>query len=168
MEVEEDLQMTKTILKTALLNEFEDEMTATRKILECVPDDKFAWRPHEKSFTLGQLANHLAVMPAIAEAILKKRGSRPPEAASKVELLESFDRGTTGCREALVELSDEQLAGKIFVTPTVEKPLWVVLRGRGFMNHLLHHRGQLSVYLRLLDVAVPGMYGPSADEKSKS
>jgi uncharacterized damage-inducible protein DinB len=69
------------------------------------------------------------------------------------------------CREVLAGMSDDRLAGNMLVTPTVEKPLWAVLRGRGLMNHLIHHRGQLSVYLRLLDVAVPGMYGPSADEK---
>ena len=161
---EEKVEMTKT-LKSALVEEFEEEAAATRKILECVPEEKFTWKPHERSFTLGKLANHLAAMPGIAEIIVKKRGSRPPEAASKAELLESFDKNTAAFREALGALSDEQLAGDILVTPTVKKPLWWVLRGRGLMNHSIHHRGQLSVYLRLLDVAVPGMYGPSADEK---
>ena len=156
--------MTKT-LKEALLEEFEEEMIATRKMLECVPEGKFAWKPHEKAFTLGKLANHAAAIPAIAEVILKKRGWRPPEAASKTELLESFDKNTAACQEALAGLSDEQLAGNISVTPTLQKPLWWVLRGRGLMNHLIHHRGQLSVYLRLLNVTVPGMYGPSADDK---
>ena len=161
---EEKVEMTKT-LKSALVEEFEEEAAATRKILECVPEEKFTWKPHEKSFTLGKLANHLAAMPGIAEIIVKRRGSRPPEAASKAELLESFDKNTAAFREALGALSDEQLAGDILVTPTAKKPLWWVLRGRGLMNHSIHHRGQLSVYLRLLDVAVPGMYGPSADEK---
>ena len=158
-------EMTKT-LKAALLDEFEEEMIATRRILECVADEKFDWRPHEKSFTLCKLANHVAAIPGIAEVIVKKRGSRPPEATSNAELLAYFDRNTASCREALASLSDEQLAENVLVMPTVSKPLWSVLRGRGLMNHLIHHRGQLSVYLRLLDVPVPGMYGPSADEKS--
>jgi len=160
--------MTKISMAAALLEEFDEEMTATRKMLECVPGDKFSWRPHEKSFTLGKLANHLAAMPGgFALVLTKKRGERPVEAQSKTELLEAFAHGTAACREALAGLSDEQLAGKILVTPTIEKPLWRVLRGvgRGFMNHFIHHRGQLSVYLRLLDVPVPGMYGPSADER---
>jgi uncharacterized damage-inducible protein DinB len=105
------------------------------------------------------------VMPAIAEIIIKKQGSRPQDVTSKGELLESSAKSVNSCREALEELTDEQLAGNILVTPTIQKPLWAVLRGRGFMNHMIHHRGQLSLYLRLLEVAVPGMYGPSADEK---
>lgn len=157
-------QMTKA-LKAALLEEFEEEMIATRKILECVADEKFDWRPHERSFTLGKLANHVAAMPGIVELIVKKRGSRPPEATTSAELLAYFDKNITSCREVLASLSDEQLAEDVLVMPAVSKPLWAVLRGRGLMNHLIHHRGQLSVYLRLLDVPVRGMYGPSADEK---
>jgi DNA-binding transcriptional MerR regulator/uncharacterized damage-inducible protein DinB len=157
-------EMTKT-LKSALTEEFDEEMTATRKILENVPEDKFSWKPHPKSFTLGKLANHVAAMPAVVEVVVRMRGSIPAEAASKTELLEAFDKRIATAREALAELSDERLAENVFVTPTEQKPLWWVLRSRGLMNHLIHHRGQLSVYLRLLDVAVPGMYGLSADEK---
>ena len=155
----------KTTLKSGLLQEFDEEMTATRKILECVPEDKLGWKPHQKSMTLGKLANHVAAMPAVAEIIVKKHGEKPPGAAAKTDLLEIFDKHVKACREALTGLTDDQLAGTILVTFTLEKPLWSVLQGRGLMNHLIHHRGQLSVYLRLLDVAVPGMYGPSADEK---
>ncbi|HEY6340570.1 MAG TPA: DinB family protein [Bryobacteraceae bacterium] len=161
----EKVDMSKVTPKAMLVEEFEEEMAATRKVLECVPEDKFTWKPHAKSFTLGKLANHVAVMPGVAVAIVNKRGSRPPDAESKAELLESFDKNVAFCREALAGSTDAQLAGGILVTPTIEKPLWAVLRGRGFMNHLIHHRGQLTVYLRLLDVAIPGMYGPSADEK---
>jgi len=159
------VEMSKTTLKSALLIEFEEEMSATRKILECVLEDKFDWRPHEKSPSLGKLANHVAVMPGIAVLIIKKRGERPPEASSKAELLVNFDKHTAACREVFNGLTEEQLAGNILVTPTIAKPLWAVLRGRGFLNHLVHHRGQLTVYLRLLNVPVPGLYGPSADEK---
>ena len=157
--------MTPTTLKSVLLDEFDAEMAATRKMLECVPEDRFAWQPHEKAFPLGRLANHVAAMPGIAAVILKGRGAPPPKAESKAELLEIFDRNARACRETLEGLTEERLAGTILVTPTIEKPLWAVLRGRGLMNHMIHHRGQLSVYLRLLDVVVPGMYGPSADEK---
>lgn len=148
-----------------MVSEFDEEMAGTRRMLECVPEDKFAWKPHEKSMTLGKLANHVGAIPGLAALILRRRGRPPAEVATRAELLESFDMNVATCREVLAGMSDDRLAGNMLVTPTVEKPLWAVLRGRGLMNHLIHHRGQLSVYLRLLDVAVPGMYGPSADEK---
>lgn len=160
-----EVRVSQTTLKSALLEELEEEMAATRRILERVPEDRLAWSPHEKSPTLGKLANHLVAMPGVAAVIIKKRGTRPPEVATKAELLESLDRNFRACREAIEALSEGQLAGNIFVTPTIEKPLLTVLRGRGFLKHLIHHRGQMTVYLRLLGVAVPGMYGPSADEK---
>lgn len=152
-------------LKTALAAEFEQEMSATRRMLERVPDDKFDWRPHEKSMTLGRLANHVAALPAVAEVVILRRGSMPKQVASTAELLATFDRNVASGKEAIAGLSESQLAGDVMVTPEIRKPMWEVLRRRGLMNHLIHHRGQLSVYLRLLGVAVPGMYGPSADEK---
>ena len=91
--------------------------------------------------------------------------SRPFTAATTAKLLEFFDQRVQTSRQAVESLTDDQLSGEILIAPGVQKPLWAALRGRGFMNHLIHHRGQLSVYLRLLNVAVPGMYGPSADEK---
>lgn len=155
----------KPTLKTRLLEEFDEEMRATGKMLERVSDDKFSWKPHEKSSSLGKLANHVAAAPGIAAIILKKEGTKPPEAGAKAELLTSFEKNVAACREQLGAMSEDRLEGNMLVTFTIEKPVWSVLRGRGLMNHLIHHRGQLSVYLRLLDVAVPGMYGPSADEK---
>ena len=152
-------------LKTCLIEEFDEEMAATRQMLERVPDAQFSWRPHEKSHPLGTLANHVASIPGIAAVFLKRTGSRPPEAATRAELLGSFDRNVAACREQLTCMTEDRLAGKMQVLPGVEKPVWTVLRGRGLMNHLIHHRGQLSVYLRLLGAPVPGMYGPSADEK---
>ena len=147
-----------------LLPEFDLEMANTRKILECVPEDKFGWKPHQKSFTLGKLANHLANIPVGAVVIIMGRGRKPSEAGSKAQLLEAFDNHIAAAREALAGASDEDLARTIHVTPTVTKPRLNALRG-WVMNHSIHHRGQLSVYLRLLDMAVPGIYGPSADEK---
>lgn len=152
-------------LKSRLLTEFDQEMEETRKMLAAVPDDQFAWRPHAKASTLGRLANHVAMMPAVAAVYLKRVGPAPAEVAGCADLLDMFDRGVVACREQLDAMTDERLAGKMMVLPGVEKPVWMVLRGRGLMNHLIHHRGQLSVYLRILGAVVPGMYGPSADEK---
>lgn len=157
--------MNTTTWKSALLEEFEEEMVATRKILERVPDDRFAWTPSEKSMTLGRLANHVAALPVGASVAITRQGSAPAPAATTAQLLEFFDQRVQTSRQAFDSLTGDQLAGEILVAPTIKKPLWAALRGRGFMNHLIHHRGQLSVYLRLLNVPVPGMYGPSADEK---
>ncbi len=154
-----------TTLKSGLIGEFEEEIAATRKMLEAVPQDRWEWRPHEKSMTLGRLASHVAMMPAAAAAILRKRGPGPSESESKKELLENFEANVAACREQLEALTEERLAGKMFVTPAIEKPVFALLQGRGFLNHMIHHRGQLSVYLRICGVAVPGVYGPSADEK---
>jgi len=140
-------------------------MTATRKLLVCVPEAHFSWSPHAKSMPLGRLANHVAAFPTVAAIIVKRAGDRPTELATIADLLAYFDRGVTAARAELAALTDERLASDFFVTPTIKKPLWAVLQGRGFMSHLIHHRAQLTVYLRLLDVPIPGMYGPSADEK---
>jgi len=144
--------------------EFDEEMLSTRKLLERVPEDKFGWQPHEKSLTLGRLANHVAAIPMYPSLVIHQRGTRPAEAASKVELLESFNRNVAESRAALAGAED-RMNQVMPVTCTVSKPLGAILR-KAVMNHLIHHRGQLTVYLRLLDVAVPGMYGPSADERS--
>lgn len=148
----------------ALLAEFDQEMASTRKLLACVPEGKFAWTPHEKSATLGKLANHMALLPAFAALAITRRGMQRTEAASKAELLDLFDRHVATGRQAIAEVSDDQLA-EVRATP-VEMTLLTILRTR-IMSHLIHHRGQLTVYLRLLDIAVPGMYGPSADENSQ-
>src|ERR1700733_8745955 len=153
-------------ISAALLTEFEEEMINTRKVLERVPEDKFDWKPNEKSFTLGRLSNHIAAIAIMPVIIIHGRGSGPPEATSKAELLACFDKTVAASREALASINDENLPRKIRVTPELSKTAYAALRGRGLMNHLIHHRGQLTVYLRLLDVPLPGMYGPSADEKS--
>jgi uncharacterized damage-inducible protein DinB len=147
-----------------LLSEFDEEMAGTRRMLERVPEDKFAWKPHEKSSTLAKLANHLAGIPVGVAFVLSGQFQRPSELASKAELLEAFDQRTAAARAALAGANDDHLAETIRVTPALSKTRRAALQW--FMNHIIHHRGQLSVYLRLLDVAVPGMYGPSADEKS--
>lgn len=133
-------------------------------MLERVPQDKLTWSPHEKSFPLGKLANHVAALPVGIAFVLTDRGSKPSEFATTREILEAFDERLAAAREALAGTNDNRLAGTIMVAPGVTKARHAALKW--FMSHLIHHRGQLSVYLRLLDVAVPGMYGPSADEKS--
>lgn len=160
----------------ALLPEFDHEMTTTRKLLERVPEDKLAWKPHPKSFSLGQLAAHVATIPMWGEMTITRpeidvaAGATPPgESPPKAEILSSFDKNSAATRSALTGVTDAQLMAPwalkrdghtIFSMP--KAVVW-----RSFvLNHLVHHRGQLSVYLRMLDVPIPSMYGPSADENS--
>jgi uncharacterized damage-inducible protein DinB len=157
-----------------LLPEFDQEMANTRIILECVPEEKFAWKPHEKSMTMGRLASHVGEMPQWAAFTINQDtleltpGTKPFNAATKSELMDAFSANAAAAREAIAAASDEHL-GKtwslIYGGKTVlSMPRAGVLRTM-VMSHLIHHRGQLSVYLRLNDIPVPGMYGPSADTK---
>ena len=158
-----------------LLPEFDTEFQNARKMLEVVPEDKFAWKPHAKSMTLGRLAGHVAEMPNWALVTIQvdtlelKGGQQPFRPASRDELLSRFDENVLQARQALQGLKQEQLEAiwrlKFGDKTLFEMPRAAVLRTT-VMNHMIHHRGQLSVYLRLLDVHVPGMYGPSADEMS--
>lgn len=157
----------------ALLPEFDREMTTTRKVLERVPEDRFNWKPHAKSFSLGALAAHVAALPAWGAETLNKSeidiaGAQPPVAPpSKAELVATFDRNVAATRSALAGKSDAELLAMWTLTrggkPLFSMPKTAVLRSFVF-SHLIHHRGQLCVYLRLLDVPVPSIYGPSADE----
>ena len=165
-------------ISNALLHEFDNEMANTRKTLERVPDDKFAWKPHEKSSTMGNLAGHLANLPSWASLAINQDsldlapGGVPvstPPLNSQAEVLETFDKNVAGARAAIAGASDEQLFqswtlmanGKTIMS----LPRVAVLRSF-VMNHLIHHRAQLGVYLRLNDIPVPSIYGPSADEGS--
>lgn len=159
------------------LPEFDQEMATTRRVLERVPEDKLAWKPHAKSMSLGQLASHVAQLPAWASNIFTadEFDFRPPGAPpfkgadlrSNKELLEAFDKGVATARAAIGGAKDESLdtAWTLKATPHTifSAPRWSAYRGFG-LNHIIHHRAQLSVYLRLLDVPVPKIYGPSADE----
>jgi uncharacterized damage-inducible protein DinB len=164
-------------ISASLLPEFDQEMANTRKALERMPDDKFDWKPHEKSGTMGWLANHLANLPSWTVYTINQDSLdlAPPDGGSskwegkgsRQELLDYFDKTVGAARAAIAEASDEE-----FLKP------WSLLKGgvtlmtlpkiavmRGFvMNHIIHHRGQFTVYLRLNDVPVPPIYGPSADE----
>ena len=164
----------------ALLMEFDQEMANTRKTLERIPDGKFDWKPHAKSATLRQLALHVALFPNWMVEIFKTESLdiappgappyRPPDANSRQEILEIFDRDLAAARTALSQATDADLR-KMWTllqggTTLFAMPRAGVLRGM-VMNHMIHHRAQLGVYLRLNDVPVPGFYGPSADEMGK-
>jgi uncharacterized damage-inducible protein DinB len=160
-------------LVDALLPEFDHEMTVTRKLLERVPEEKLGWKPHAKSYSLGQLAQHVATIPMWGSVTLNQAdvdltgNPAPVEARSRQELLDTFDGHVAATRAALVGKSDGEFMAPwalrrdghvIFSMPKAS--VW-----RSFvMNHLIHHRAQLSVYLRMQDVPLPSMYGPSADE----
>jgi len=165
-------------LRDALLPEFDTEMASTRKVLERVPVDKADYKPHAKSGSLGWLALHVADLPQwVVETIHKDEldfapPGAPRPAPQKIEtrekLLASFDGKVAAGRAAIAGASDEHLAKQWTLKAgghtIFSMPRSAVLRSF-VMNHIIHHRAQLGVYLRLNDVPVPGMYGPSADEK---
>jgi uncharacterized damage-inducible protein DinB len=162
-------------IKDALLPEYDHEMGTTRRLLERVPEEDFSWKPHEKSMSLGQLSGHLANIPAWCSAVLEKSAldlgtvadARPKEPVSRAALLQEFDTKVSAARASLAQRSDAEMMApwtlksgghEIFTLPRITAV-------RSFiMNHSIHHRGQLSVYLRLRNVPVPSIYGPTADE----
>jgi uncharacterized damage-inducible protein DinB len=164
-------------IKDALLPEFDHEMGTTRRLLERTPADKLAWKPHEKSMSLGQLAGHLANIPHWMEAILQQTvfdvaaagvDARPRLPESVAWLLSDFDAKVKTARAGLANTGDADLLTpwtfkqgphEVFTMPRIAAIRSFV------MNHSIHHRGQLSVYLRLNDIPVPPMYGPTADEQ---
>ena len=157
-----------------LLPEFDEEMKNTRKLLECVPDGQFSFQPHPKSMTVARLASHVAELPSWAIMTLDQEvldiqpPFKPTIAGSRAELLEIFDKGSAGARERIAAASDEHWA-KIWTfkyegKTIMSMPRSAVIRST-VLNHLIHHRAQLGVSLRLLEVKIPGMYGPSADEQ---
>lgn len=164
-------------ISETFLPEFDYEMASTRKTLERVPDEKFDWKPHEKSMAMGELATHITNLLTWGARALETESvdiappGQPPLRAEPIntrdEILKTFDKNASAAREAIAGASDEQLlqtwtllhgGREIFKLPRT-----AVLRSF-LMNHLIHHRAQLSVYLRLNDIPVPSLYGPSADE----
>lgn len=166
-------------MSESLVNEFDHEMAGTRKTLERVPEEKFDWKPHEKSGSMGWLAAHLANLAGWAGTTINqdsldlapggKQIQPPPPPKSRKELLEAFDKNVAEARKAIASASDATLLkpwsllqnGKVLMT----MPRIACLRGF-VLNHTIHHRAQLGVYLRLNNIAVPALYGPSADEKA--
>jgi uncharacterized damage-inducible protein DinB len=156
----------------AIVMEMEQEAKTTRRVLERIPDEKLGWKPHAKSMTLGQLAMHIAggqkqIAKMAGEDVWEVGSFTVPEAKNRKELLETLDEGTSSAKHALQKMGDAKLMAVWTLTKN-GKTIMAVPR-IGFirsvmMNHFYHHRGQLSVYLRMLDVPVPSIYGPSADE----
>ena len=161
-------------LSDAFISELQHEAATTRKCLERIPEATFSWKPHEKSMTMLQLATHAADMTDWVNEVLEKSELNfaemdftPYEMKSTAELVEFFDKKVYAALEALKGVSDETFmenwrlrnGDEIYF----EMSKFEVLRGMTF-NHIIHHRGQLTVYLRMNDIPVPALYGPSADE----
>jgi uncharacterized damage-inducible protein DinB len=153
------------------LPEFDQEMASTRKAILRVPTDKGTWKPHPKSFALGHLAQLVATMPGwitnmATQTELDLASSPGYSFESTQTLVERFDKLVAEARSALAKLTDADLAVPWSLKHS-GRVLFTLPRGeniRSTLNHLIHHRGQLTVYLRLVDVPVPSMYGPTADE----
>ena len=157
-----------------MLNEFREEAATTKCILERVPANKLAWRPHEKSMSIGQLAIHIAMVPGAFARIIKADSFDvaqakfvPPQPKAVDEIHSAFAQSVRDVEECLSSMSDQtaQAGWRLMVREKQisERPRASVLRSL-MLNHWYHHRGQLSVFLRMLDVPVPVIYGPSADE----
>jgi uncharacterized damage-inducible protein DinB len=158
----------------SLFTELDQEAATTRRVLERVPSDKLGWKPHAKSMSLGQLSLHVATIPgAIAGFLMQDSldmggvNFEQPAAKSASELLPALDESIKAAKEVLAGLDDHKAMGtwkltragkELFAAPRIGVARTIML------NHWYHHRGQLSVYLRLLDIPVPSIYGPSADE----
>lgn len=161
--------------RPAAFGDLDQELVNTRRLLERVPDEHWAWQPHEKSMTLGRIAGHLAELPYFAVTMLKTdvfdvATDRPdtPAPANRDELLAAFDQAASALTAAVDATPADAwgqtwslaAGGKVFIAV----PRAAALRSMG-ISHIVHHRGQLTVYLRLLGIPVPGLFGPSADEK---
>jgi uncharacterized damage-inducible protein DinB len=160
-----------------LLPEFDMEMASTRRVLAAVPEDKFTWKPHEKSMSMVRLAGHVASIPSwlsdtLREGRLEVSPDVPPEnvrflPSSTAEMLERFDGWCARAKADLEATNDAALEEEWILTRKGEVMLRMPRRSvirTWVLSHLIHHRAQLGVYLRLNDIKVPGVYGPSADE----
>jgi uncharacterized damage-inducible protein DinB len=165
------------MIRDTILAEFDQEMASTRRLLERVPETAFGWKPHEKSYALGGLATHLAQIPRWGLTILRRDRYDMNEADAKpaakdlatiAEVLRLFDDHAGQVRRELAEASDAPLSAPWTLTRGPQTILSMP-RGEAFrrfvVSHTVHHRGQLTVYLRLQDVPLPPVYGPSADER---
>jgi len=157
-----------------VLSEFREEVATTKRVFERLPEDKLAWKPHPKSMSLGQLAWHIAVVPGSLAKIVPQDGFdvsqgnfQPPQPNNVAEILTAFEQSVRDAELCLGSMTDQQAKGswrlsnkdrELLCRPRIEIVRSIML------NHWYHHRGQLSVYLRLLNVPLPVIYGPSADE----
>ena len=165
-------------LNETLLPEIDHEMKTTRRVLERVDENQLGWKPHEKSMSLGRLASHLAELPSFAVAIMNgaifdvappggKSTIKPANAATRDEILELFDKNVAAARQAIAEADNEALMENWSLLkggePVFTLPKIAAVRSM-LLSHTIHHRGQLTVYLRQTGSQVPSVYGPSADE----
>jgi uncharacterized damage-inducible protein DinB len=160
----------------SLLPEFDQEMASTRRLLEVVPAKEAGWKPHPKSYTLGDLASHIVMLPLWGNYVLRQPEldlGLPANASiaympftTQSELLDRFDRHVREARAALASLPDPAMSVNWTLknrgTPVFSVPRAAAMRSF-VLNHMIHHRGQLTVYLRLRDVPLPSLYGPTAD-----
>ena len=156
-----------------MLMEFDREASTTRKLLERMPDDRLAWKPHPKSMSLQDLSWHLATIPAWVAAGVLLEGAdlatraKVPAPDSAAAIVEAFGTNCAAAKSAMSELDDARALGTWTLSSggckILEMPRMAFLRSI-LLNHSVHHRGQLTVYLRLLDVPLPPIYGPTADE----
>ena len=159
-------------LVDSILMEIDQEAQTTKRVLDRIPGDKLAWKPHPKSFSLGQLALHIAsVQASVATAAVPDSMEAPtfsqPEPKNRQEVLETFAKSLESAKDTLKKMDDARLSSMWSLTKNGRVLMSVPRVGfirSILMNHIYHHRGQLSVYLRMLDVPVPSIYGPSADE----
>lgn len=165
-------------ISQAFTAEIQHEAMATRRLLEAIPEDKFDWKPHDKSMALGRLGGHIAEMPRWGVSMLGSDELDLATVSEKFEafnptsmeaLLEGFDQGIEALIEAFSD-KDDALFGAVWTLRKGDDVISQMPRGaaiRGFvLSHVVHHRGQLTVYLRLLDVELPSVYGPTADNPS--
>lgn len=159
-----------------MFEDVEPELQSTRRVLERVPTEHFGWRPHERSFTLGELSTHVVNLMFWMVSIIERDEldldtlpPRPPVPDDSADLLKRFDESAAAALNSLESAAPSGFERTWTLRRgdhlILARPKGAVLRSMG-IHHLIHHRGQMTVYLRLLDVAVPGMYGPSADETS--
>ncbi len=164
-------------ISDGLLKEFDHEMASTRKTLERIPEDKLTWKPHEKSMPLGRLAGHIAELPGLGAMAVTtdefdfatvRDKMKPTIAESRQHVLGVFDKTTAKAREAIAGTHDSKWTNNWKLSSGDQVfyngPRIGAVRGM-MLNHIIHHRAQLGVYLRMNDIAVPSIYGPSADEK---
>jgi len=167
-------------LAQLFLPEFNAEMASTRRLLECVPDEQTAWQPHEKSMSLGRLATHVAQLAGRAAVVFGQdewdpwppgTTFKPLVLDARAQLLGLFDDGSAKARAALAASPDDAF-GRSWTMKREGKAVYTGTRLEAYrriaMNHLVHHRAQLGVFLRLLGVPIPGMYGPSADDLART
>jgi uncharacterized damage-inducible protein DinB len=161
-------------INQSFLGEFDFEMAAARKTLERMPEDKFDWAPHQKSTKLGRLGQHLAEIPGWTKETVEKDSidfagfQPPPVPKTRAEILSQFDKNVAAARAALVSASNDADWMKPWSLKNGETVIFtlpkVAVMRTFVLNHVVHHRAQMGVYLRLNNVAVPSIYGPSADE----